>query len=118
MFWAFAPLVVAVSAVATDRVRGRFAGGFVESTEVTAFLCLVVEDCMPDSSASSPDASREDGWSKSAVEELFSMAAVSAFLLRFADPEDDGEDIVHQWQQGVASKSLDNDIRAREVMQY
>ena len=50
------------AAVAVERVRGRFEGGFVDSTDVETFLCLAPDDaCAAESSASSPDASRDEG---------------------------------------------------------
>ena len=96
-FWMLgtgAPLIVGFSLTAADRVRARFEGGLAESTDVAVvFLCLELEVGAVDSSASSPDASREEGCRRSTVEDFILLAPEIA-LLRFVDPVDEGEDIV------------------------
>jgi hypothetical protein len=58
-----------VAAAARARVLGRFVGGAsFESIELADFLCLEVRE--GDSAASSAEASREEGCSRSAVEDL------------------------------------------------
>lgn len=48
--------------VTIDLVLGRLLGGFAASTEVVAFLCLLVVILNGiESAASSPEASREEG---------------------------------------------------------
>lgn len=78
-----------------DLVLGRLYGRFVESDGAVIFLCLLCStDCGAGSAASSPEASREDGWSKSAVEECWvndGWSTVVRFL--FPEPDEDGEDI-------------------------
>ena len=97
-FWilgaAATPLPAKLSAVTFDRVRGLLAGGCVESTEVTAFLCLMAAGGVVTSAASSPEASLEEGCNRSAVELILIRSAGSTFRLRLPEPEDDGEDIV------------------------
>ena len=88
-------MLVAVSAVAVDRVLGLFVGGFAESTAGADFLCLrVVTAWAVESSASSPEASRDDGWSRSAVDNCVLACARFVVRFRFDDPADEGEDIV------------------------
>lgn len=62
-----------------DRVRGRFVGGGalllllllgVEEDSTCFLVCLTDDDVgAAESSPSSPEASREDGWSRSVVED-------------------------------------------------
>ena len=82
------------AAAVVDRVLGLLAGGLCESTEVVAFLCFVPAGiCAVESSASSPEASLDDGCRTSAVEE-FLMAAVRSFcLFLLFELEDEGDDI-------------------------
>lgn len=84
-------LVVAGAAVA--RVRGRLLGGAsLESIELAAFLCLDMRE--GDSAASSAEASRDEGCSRSAVEGL--TRADGIWLMRFRladDPVEEGDDI-------------------------
>lgn len=96
------PLLEAASALALERVRGRFGGGFVESTEVADFLCLLVDTDTgtAESSASSPEASRDDGWRRSAVDDF--LIAVGSVLVRFllVEPVDEGDDILpERWAE-------------------
>ena len=90
------PLLGPFSAAVLDRVLGRFAGGFVESIDAVVFLCLLFGDgCAPDSSPpSSPEASREEGCWSSAIDDFFIAVGRFALRFRFAEPEDEGEDIV------------------------
>lgn len=64
----------AVLPVAVERVRGRLDGGLAEaSMEGADFLCLEDIEGLAagvGSSASSPEASREEGWRRSVVEDL------------------------------------------------
>lgn len=56
------PLFVAASVVVLDRVLGLLVGGVVVSTDGIDFLCLLlVTSWTVESSASSPEASRDDG---------------------------------------------------------
>ena len=89
------PLFKLVSATALDRVRGRLAGGFVESIDIVDFLCLLlVGVCVEVSSpASSPEASRDEGCCSSTVEDFFIPVARFAVRFRFPEPDDEGEDI-------------------------
>ena len=77
------------------RVRGRLLGGFEESIEVEDFLCFppVLVAVVVLSSASSPDASRDEGCSNSAVVEFLTDFSVDGARLRFPEPEDDGDDM-------------------------
>lgn len=83
-----------------DLVLGRLFGG-LESVGAAVFLCLLCRtDWGAGSAASSPEASREDGWSRSAVEDCW-VIDIAGWLIdvRFRFPglvEDDGEDIVRQ----------------------
>ena len=80
---------MALSLVTLDRVRGRLAGGLVESIEAEDFLCLVVAlGRVAESSASSPEASRDDGCSKS-----FGTDVGAALRFRLPVSEEEGEDI-------------------------
>ena len=77
-----------------DRVLGLLAGGLPESTEVVAFLCFAPAGiCAVESSASSPEASLEDGCSRSVVEEFVTVAGRSLFLFLLPELRDDGDDI-------------------------
>lgn len=60
------------SVVTVDRVRGLLLGGLlVESREIVDFLCLeLIKAAAGESFASSPEASRDDGCSRSAVEDF------------------------------------------------
>lgn len=51
--------------------------------------------CEGESANSSPEASREDGWSKSVA---------TVILFRFADALDDGEDIMPRWRRRVRGR--------------
>ena len=53
---------------ALDRVRARLDGGTWVSLDERCFLCRVLDE--GDSASSSPEASRDDGWSRSAVDDL------------------------------------------------
>lgn len=88
------PLLEAPSLAALDRVLGRLLGGLLESLDGADFLCLpLAEFCAVESSASSPDASRDDGCWSSATEDFFITVGKVELRFRFPDPEDDGEDI-------------------------
>ena len=110
------PLLVAVSAVALDRVLGLFAGGFVTSTDGADFLCLLlVTSWTVESSASSPEASRDDGWSRSAVDNCLLVRATCVVRFRFDDPADEGEDMSNsvRWLMGVRLR-----VDCRAVLLY
>lgn len=82
---------IAVSA-ALDFVRARLLGGMpVLSMELLA-PCLRRVLCEGESASSSPEASREDGCSMSALEDLASSEV--AVRLRFPEPLEEGEDMV------------------------
>jgi hypothetical protein len=85
-----------MSLVAVDLVRGRFEGGLAESVELVFFRCLRFALAgAAESSASSPDASREEGWRRSAVEDLGMLVGKADALFLLAElPEEDGEDMV------------------------
>lgn len=88
-------LFVAVSAVVLDRVLDLFVGGSVVLTDETDFLCLLlVTSWTVESSASSPEASRDDGWSKSAVDNCLLIWATCVVRFLFEDPADEGEDML------------------------
>ena len=81
-------------AAALDLVLGLLFDWFVASVDTADFLCLLlVPMCGAESAASSPDASREDGWSRSAVEDCLIEGWNVEVRFLFPDPEDDGEDI-------------------------
>ena len=75
---------------ALDRVRGRLLGAVLPSF----FLCLTADVmlCAAESAASSPEASREEGWRRSALFAAVVLSRVEA-RLRLPDPDDEGEDI-------------------------
>ena len=77
------------------RVRGRLLGGFEASIEVEDFLCFppVLVAVVVLSSASSPDASRDEGCSNSAVVEFLTDFSVDEARFRLPELEDDGDDI-------------------------
>ena len=81
--------------MAVERVRGLLVGGLLdESREADDFLCFeLVIAVAGESSASSPEASRDDGWSRSAVDDF--KIVLGRWELRFLLPEpaDDGEDM-------------------------
>ena len=77
---------------ALDLVRGRLLGGWDASVAAAAFRCLLLVTAWEvESPASSPEASREEGWRRSAVEDC--AIEVGNVRFRLPDPEDDGEDI-------------------------
>lgn len=85
------------SAAALERVLGRFAGGLADSIDSEAFLCLrLVVNCAVESSASSPEASRDEGWRRSTVDGCSATPGNTEFLFRLPEPEDDGEDIIRR----------------------
>ena len=88
------PLLIELSgAAALDLVRGRFAGGLPVSACSVDFLCLLlVTSCEAESAASSPEASREEGWRRSAVEDGL-IEDGSGLRFRLPEPEDEGEDM-------------------------
>ena len=88
------PSFETLSASIVDRVLGRLAGGFIPSTIAVDFFGLkFVLLGAAESPASSPEASREEGWSRSAVEDwAIDFERVDA-RFRFPEPEDDGEDM-------------------------
>lgn len=90
------PLLVGVSAVALDRVLGLFVGGFVASRDEIDFLCLLlVTSWTVESSASSPEASRDDGWSRSAADNCLLVWARFVVRFRFDDPSEEGDDMLY-----------------------
>ena len=88
-----APLVVGPSA-ALDLVLGRLLDVLVESANAADFLCfMLVTAWEAESAASSPEASRDDGWRRSAVEDCSAeFCRVEARFL-FPEPDDDGDDM-------------------------
>ena len=88
-----APLVVGPS-VALDLVLGRLLDALVESADTADFLCFILVTAWEaESAASSPEASRDDGWRRSAVEDfLVELCRVEVrFLL--PEPDDEGDDM-------------------------
>ena len=64
-----APLVVRPSAP-LDLVLGRLLDALVESADAADFLCFILVTAWDaESPASSPEASRDEGWRRSAVED-------------------------------------------------
>ena len=88
-----APLVVATSA-AFDLVLGRLFDALVESADAADFFCFILATAWDaESAASSPEASRDDGWRRSAVEDcLVELCRVEVRFL-FAEPDDEGDDM-------------------------
>lgn len=87
------------SATAPDRVRARFEGGtlLVASMDEALFLCLVDGPASAaESSPSSADASRDDGCSRSVVDDfgMFSGRMCEELRLRFPALEGDDEDML------------------------
>lgn len=86
-------LTLMVVAAAAARVRGRlFGGASLESTELADFLCLEVRDGDP--AASSPEASRDEGCSRSMFEDLRRSEGI--WLVRFLlaeEPVEEGDDM-------------------------
>lgn len=81
-----APLLVGPSA-ALDLVLGRLLDALVESVDAADFLCFILVTWEAESAASSPEASRDDGWRRSAVV----VVALCTFEGRFLFPETDDE---------------------------
>lgn len=92
------PLLAKFSgAAALDLVRGRFAGGLPASACAADFLCLLlVTSCEAESAASSPEASREEGWRRSAVEDCL-IEDGAGLRFRLPEPDDEGEDMTKLW---------------------
>jgi hypothetical protein len=103
-------IAASLLAVAPEWVRGRFAGGFEVSIEAGTFLCLWVGVCTVESPASSPEASRDDGCCSSVTEDFFIAVIKVTFLLRFPEPEDEGEDML---LEGESKPSLDRTLMSK-----
>ena len=89
------PLLAALSA-ADELFLGRLLDGLVESIDVKSFLCLLlVASGTAEPAASSPEASRDDGCSKSAVDDLVMLdgRVEVRFRLAIPEPEEDGDDM-------------------------
>ena len=80
---------------ALDFVLGRLLDTLVESADAADFLCfMLVTAWEAESAASSPEASRDDGWRRSAVADcLVELCRVEVRFL-FPEPEDEGDDMV------------------------
>lgn len=89
------PLFDAASALAIDRVRARFCGGLVVSIALDTFLYLLLDVGIgaAESSASSPDASRDDGWRRSAVDDCLIEVGRVVVRFRLLEPAEEGDDI-------------------------
>lgn len=89
-----APLLFGPSA-ALDLVLGRLLDALVESADAADFFCFIlVTTWEAESAASSPEASRDDGWRGFAVEDgLIELCRVEVRFL-FPDPDDEGDDMV------------------------
>ena len=87
-----APLVVGPSA-ALDLVLGRLLDALVESAATADFLCfMLVAAGDAESAASSPEASRDDGW-RSAVEDCSVEPCRIDVRFLFPEPDEEGEDM-------------------------
>ena len=85
-------MLVVAGAAAAARVRGRLLGGAsFESIELVDFLCFDMRE--GDSAASSAEASRDEGCSRSVVEDLRRSDGIWLVRLRLADPVEEGDDI-------------------------
>ena len=83
--------------VALDLVFDRLLDTLLESADSADFLCLILVTAWDaESPASSPEASRDDGWRRSAVEDCSVKLCRVEVRFLFPDPEDEGEDI---WRQ-------------------
>ena len=88
-----APLLVGPSA-ALDLVLGRLLDALVESADAVDFLCfMLVTAWEAESAASSPEASRDDGWRRSAVEDWLVVLCRREVRFLFPEPDDEGDDI-------------------------
>lgn len=89
-----APLPVGPSA-ALDLVLGRLLDALVGSADAADFFCfMLVTAWEAESAASSPEASRDDGWRRSVVEDcLVELGRVEIRFL-FPEPDDEGDDMV------------------------
>ena len=89
-----APLLTGPSA-ALDLVLGRLLDALAESADAADFLCFILVTAWDaESAASSPEASRDDGWRRSAVEDcLVELCRVEVRFL-FPEPDDEGDDMV------------------------
>ncbi len=86
------PLVVGPSA-ALDLVLGRLLDALVESADAADFLCfMLVRAWDAESAASSPEASRDDGW-RSAFEDCGVEVGRVETRFLFPEPADEGEDM-------------------------
>lgn len=86
----------AACSVTTELLRGRFDGGLLPSGDTSVFLGLwLTVSGTAESAASSPEASRDDGWRRSAVEDFLAVEPRVEARLRLAvpEPDDEGEDI-------------------------
>lgn len=89
-----APLLVGPSA-ALDFVLGLLLDAPVESADAADFLCFIVVTAWEaESAASSPEASRDDGWRRSAVEDCFVELCRVEVRFLLAEPDDEGDDMV------------------------
>lgn len=88
-----APLLLGPSA-ALDLVLCRLLDALAESANAADFFCFIlVTACEAESAASSPEASRDDGWRRSAVEDcLVELGRVEVRFL-FPEPDDEGDDM-------------------------
>ena len=80
---------------ALDLVLGRLLDALVESTDAADFLCFILVTAWEaESAASWPEASRDDGWRRSAVEDsLVELCRIDERFL-FPEPDDEGDDMV------------------------
>ena len=86
-------LTAPFESAALERVRARFGGGAAPSMEGGCFLCLVFE--AGESASSSPEASRDEGWRRSVVDDFRRSLEIWEMRLRFVEAfEEDGEDIL------------------------
>src|SRR4051812_24979969 len=97
-----APLVS--TGLAPDRVRARLLGGTLRSFEREG-ACLRVRVLIEgESASSSPEASLEEGCCSSTAEDLSRSEAEVRF--RFADPVDEGEDMMILWTRASPDYSV------------
>lgn len=85
-----APLLVGPSA-ALDLVLGRLLDALVASADFLSFILETAWEA--ESAASSPEASRDDGWRRSAVEDCFVEFCNVEVRFLFPEPDDEGDDM-------------------------
>lgn len=86
---------MAAPSAGLDLVLGRLLDALVESTVAADFLCFIlVRAWEAESAASSPEASRDDGWRRSAVEDCLVEHCRVEVRFLFPEPDDEGDDMI------------------------